>query len=512
MSRSLFLLICICLLFGGALKVCAEETGTVLLDDYLPPAIESHPTHSPQVYEVDGQLIELPPLEEELHWHGGSSLYEPSDYTNKLHHPHCEESHHEPLRLPECWCEPQPLSCPEDYLGSHLIDWHCDLKWFGRDGYAWEPRLVGYGSYELFGAFYEANNRRRDGIGHQLIVDFDLALTGTERLHVQFRPVGEENSGGSFWQLNDPTRSIDHSTGIPQRWWIEGELQSLFSSLIGDERKQIDINYTAGRFPMLLHNGLLMNDEIIGVMLGKNTITSTPLSNLNIQAFYAIDEVDSFPRSGELYGVHLSGDYRHAFLKATFARLERDAGTADLESNWFAFSATKFFGPLTLAGRTMLKDGSGTGNGDGQLYVLESSFTRLPPHLIEELTGIELMVAYLNIFKANDQWTPISGGNFSRLRNAFTVNPLLNLSATTLPTDSHGASLGVQLFRHHQDESLIPEVAYEEQSADAVWGVGLRYQKKLNARMFLELRGIKSWSDNVALEREGAFASTFIIF
>ncbi len=499
--------------------VRAEEPGTSTLGDslFVPPVPTEHLIPSAigpgsGMFEVDGEWIELPSLEEELHWYGGSSLYEPSDIVNAQHaHTDCEEPH-EPLRLDECWQEPQPLSLPEDYQGSHFVNWHPHLKWFGRDGATWEPHFVGYGTYELFGTFYESNNQRRDGIGHQLILDLDLALTGTERLHVQFRPLGIDNTGGSFWQLNETSQYIDNSTVVPQRWWIEGELQSIFGSLIGNQRLQLDINFTAGRFPMVLHNGLLLNDEIVGVMLGKNTYTSTPLSNFNVQGFYAIDEVDSFPRSADLYGLHLSGDYRHAFLEATFARLQRDHSSADFASNYFALSGTKFFGPLTLAARAMLKQADQQATGDGQLYVLESSFTRTPSKWIEHHTGIEQTVTYLNLFSANNGWTPISGGNFSRLSNAFTVNPLLNLSAQTVPVESHGAALGVQLFRDHQDESLIPEVAYEERSADSVLGLGVRYQRKLNARMFMELRGIKSWSDNQAYEREGVFASTVVVF
>ena len=31
-----------------------------------------------------------------------------------------------------------------------------------------------------------------------------------------------------------------------------------------------------------------------GIVIGKNTITHTPLSNINVQGFYAVDEVEAF--------------------------------------------------------------------------------------------------------------------------------------------------------------------------------------------------------------------------
>lgn len=483
--------------------VCAQST----LE--LPPAPATDDASFGD--DENGILVELPPLEEELRRHGGSYLYQPSDITDPPQHN--ATCHSEPiLRLPECWEEPQPIcSLPDDYLGTGVICWQPKLSWFGCDPYIWEPRFVLHGAYEVFGAFYEQNRQRRDGIGHQLFVDLDLQLTGTERFHVQFRPVGEENSGGSFWQLSDPQTYVDNSTGIPQRWWFEGELQSLFGPWLGDERHQLDVNFMAGRFPFRLHNGLLMNDEVTGFVISKNNIISLPLSNLNVQLLYAPDEVDAFPAAADLWAVHLSADYRHVFIEATYAHLHRDR-LPGFDANYLAASATKFWGPLTIAGRTMYRiDGQATG-GDGHLQVIETSLTRTPACWLEERTGIEEMVAYLNGFYASDHWTTISGGGIDRVRNAFTVNPLLNLAAGADPVERFGAAIGVQLFRRHQDESLIPELAYEQVRTDAVFGAGVRYRRKLNARQFFELRGIGSWSDNPALRREGFFSSLTTIF
>lgn len=515
MRTDVFRLVWMTLLLGASVSLRAEEeAGRVLLPPAPMDASNQGMTENPQQplgYYENGVLVELPPLEDELRHHGGSYLYEPSDLSDPQQH--FSDSHAQPiLRLPETWEEPQPpCSRPNDYLGPGLVQWEPDLSWFGCSQYHLEPRLVAHGSYEVFGTFYEQNNTRRDGIGHQLLLDLDVQLTGTERFHLQFRPVGEENSGGSFWQLNDPEHYFDNSTGVPQRWWFEGELQSLFGPWRNDERHQMDVNFTVGRFPFRLHNGLLMNDEITGFVLGKNTITSLPFSNLNVQAFYAIDQVDSLPRSSDLFGVHLSADYRHIFLEATYAHLFRDR-TGAFSTNYAAFSATQFFGPLTVAGRSMYRFADDSSIGDGHLQVLELSYTRLPSYNIECLTGIESAVGYVNLFYASDNWTTIAGGNLDRLRNAFAVNPLVELAAGAPPEERYGAAIGVQLFRHNQDESLIPEFAYEELSADTSLGVGLRYRRKLNSRQFLELRGIKNWSDSPSLRREGVFASTTVIF
>ena len=145
---------------------------------------------------------------------------------------------------------------------------------------------------------------RRDGIGHQLLLDADLALTGTERAHVQFRPLGGKNSGGSFYNFADPVGYVDNSEIAPQRWWIEGELQSIFGGLIDDPTQQWDVYFTLGKFPLALQNFLLMNDEATGILLGKNTLIIPPFSNINLQAFYLFDDVDAFsPGSTDILGI-----------------------------------------------------------------------------------------------------------------------------------------------------------------------------------------------------------------
>ncbi len=462
------------------------------------------------VIEQIDHLLEQPsvsehfllPLDQELDHYRDGSLYGLSSYST---------DHAPLLRLPPGWQEPQPISLPYDYLGSHFIEWHPSLKWLGAWGHAWEPRFVGAGSYEIFGVAFEEAGRRRDGIGHQLFLDLDLALTGTERIHVQFRPLGKANSGGSFWPLNAPRQYIDNSTPIPQRWWLEGELQSLFGGWIEDPTTQWDVNFTVGKFPFALHNQLLMNDEITGVVLGKNTILKTGLSNLNVQLLYAFDEVDASIGSADLLGVHLQADYRHVFWELSYLHgWSRDFGNRD--TDWFAISTTKLFGPLTIAARAMAKIGDDGGSGDGQLFVLESNLTRRPADWWHDTLGIVLAVGYLNLFWANDGWTPVAGGNFSRLRNLFVLNPLLQIAAGRGTTDTQGAVVGLQMFRHHQDASVTPEFAYERVQGRDVYGASLRWQRKLSARLYLEARGLKTFSSDARLEREGVFLSTFLIF
>ncbi len=454
---------------------------------------------------------DLPPLEEELWYHGGSYLYAPEG-DRLFCHPSEGVVHSQALRLPEDWEKPRPLTAFQEFIGADPIRPWCGLKWFGEEGFQWEPRFVGYGSYELFGVAIDQNNQRDALIGHQLLVDLDLRLTGTERFHMQFRPLGRKNTGGSAFRLTDPSGYVDNSTGIPDRWWFEFEWYSVFGGILDDPFKPRDFHFTVGKFPFSLQNNLLINDDITGIAINKNTLLVEPFSNVNILGFYGLDDVDAIGgASSETAGVNVSADYHHAFLEVAYAYLDHSAGSG-ADANYAAFSLTKLYGAATIAVRELFKWGDQDVFGNGQLYVLETNLSRHFSHEFQCRTGFEHAVYYLNVFHANDGWTPISGGNFDRLRSTFEINPLVAISSGRRPVDTTGVALGAQLFRHHDDQSLIPELVYESPTGDAVWGGGLTYQRKITARSFLQARGVVAVSGNDLFDREGIFVSTFIIF
>ena len=419
-----------------------------------------------------------------------------------------DHAHFEVLRLPEDWQKPRPLELGAQFLGNDPIVVCPKLHWPGKGGYVWEPRLVGYGGYELFGFALEVDKRRQDVIGHQLLVDFDLRLTGTERFHVQFRPLGEQNTGGSYYQFSDPSGYVDNSTGEPQRYWFEGELHSMLGAFL-NPFAALDYHVTVGRFPFALHNTLLINDEFLGLTVNKNSIYVPALSNLNLQTVIGFNDVGT-PQEGDgrLYGLTATADHRNDFYELSYVFVERKRDPTR-DAHYAALSRTTIHGPLTMATRALLKWGDRGGRGSGQLFALESNWVR---PFSRKPVGFEKGVLYANAFLATKGWSPVATGNFNRLTTAFEVDPLVQIAAGIAPDDNWGAALGVQLFRHHQDESLIPEIAYQSPMGVSVWGLGLRYQRKTSARTFFELLSVFNFSNDSRFDRAGVFASNFILF
>jgi len=451
----------------------------------------------------------LPPLEEELFLHGGSYLYAPEG--DRWNWPDEGHSHHQLLRLPEDWQKPRPVEGHAEFLGVGPIQTHPNWAWPEGPcarGYNWEPRFVGYGQYQVFGLAFEEGDRRQDGIGHQLFVELDLRLTGTERFHIQFRPVGRKNTGGSFYQFSDPEGYIDNSTAVPDRYWFEGEIHSIFGGYL-DPFHVADMHFVLGRYPFVLHNSLLMNTDLLGTVVNKNTIYVGNLSNLNVQVFAAREDVAAFAGAdGYVYGAHISADHRHAFYEATYSFLQHEFDSSR-DSHFAAFSRTQLYGPWVLAARALFKFGDEGGRGSGQLFVIESNRTR---YFDSKPLGVEYSVCYCNAFVATSGWNPISGGNFDRLRTSFEVNPLITISAGNPAGDNWGIALGVQLFRHHEDESIIPEIAVQSPMDELVFGCGLRYLRKTSARSFFEVLGLINVSNDPQFDREGVFVGQTVIF
>jgi hypothetical protein len=465
---------------------------------------EGFPPLPPDPYE--SELPPLPPLDTELWNHGGSSLYVPEG--DRWNWPEGEDAHYSLLRLPETWVEPKPVTLFAEFQGADPITVNPKLKWPGPNGYVWEPRFVGYGGLELFAFALEQDNRRQDVIGEQLLLELDLTLTGTERFHVQYRPLGRDNTGGSFYQFSNPEGFEKNTTGTPSRYWFEAELDSIFGAYL-NPFKAFDYNIVAGKFPFALHNSLLIDDEFLGAVLSKNSLYIGNLSNVNIQAFYGFNDVDAFgPSNGRIYGTHLQVDHRKAFYEGSYVFAEHDFDSSR-DSHFAAFSRTQFYGPLTVAARGLFKWGDTGGRGSGQLFVVESNYSRV---FHENAFHVEQGVFYCNSFYQSRGWNSVSGGNLNRLRTAFETNPLVRIAAGGFSVENWGVACGVQLFRHHQDESFVPEIAFESPDDTPSVGLGLRYLRKTGSRSFFEVLGTFTLSNDPRFDREGVFTSYTILF
>lgn len=160
--------------------------------------------------------------------------------------------------------------------------------------------------------------------------------------------------------------------------------------------------------------------------------------------------------------------------------------------------------------RGLLKIGDEGGRGSGQLFVWENNFTRVWD---AKPLGIEYGVFYANAFAASEGWNSLGGSNFNRLQSAFEVNPLVAISSgRVLMDDVWGVSTGVQLFRHHEDESIIPEVSFVSPEENPFGGWGCDTFARRAAAPISRRLGVANLADDPAFRREGIFIAETILF
>jgi len=301
---------------------------------------------------------------------------------------------------------------------------------------------------------------------------------------------------------------VDNSTGEPDRYWFETELHSL----VGANRDwfaSLGYNIGVGRIPFWPHNSLLMNDEMLAVVISKNSIYFGTLSNLNIQAIYGFNDISTFfDADARMYAVYASADYRRTFSEATCA-LVQHTEDASRDSHFAGISHTKPIGPIQLGRSSVIQVRRSRWVGCRAVVrrreVSAASF-RTPR--AGNRTRRFLLQRFLGQRRLEFDW----GGNFNRLTSTFEVNPLVRISLFPPLETTWGAGTGVQMFRHHEDESLIPEVAFEDRGGSAVWGVGLRYLRKTGPRTYVQALAVANFNRDSRFERDGIFLSYFVVF
>ena len=428
-------------------------------------------------------------------------------------------AHDPPERLPEGFAKPRPLVAGDGFYDAAPVTWTGRFRW-PWGGAVVEPTTVVYGQYRVFGTAFEQNREQFAGVGHDLLVDVDVSLGATERLHAQFRPLAGKNSGGSLLRLNEDVDYLDNSNLLPQRLWLEADLSEVAGGLLGDVA-HADVLLTAGLFPYVSHNGLLIADDIGGVLLSKNNLAFGPFSNVLGQALFAFDEVDAYDRFVEgfetgrtftgpgfgdesdvrLAGTHWQFDWGRRFVEASWMHLW-DVTESATNADYLALSVTQLLGPSNVAGRALLKFGDEARFGDGQLFVLEANRRRL---LDRRPCGFDEAVLYATAFWATEGWTPVSGGTFDRLRSTFAIDPLTPLTVSMTGVRRRGVTLGAELFHSRRDLTFTPEIAADFPDDAAVLGLGATLRQRVGRRSQLSLRGLATFTDDDRFRRQGVF-------
>jgi hypothetical protein len=214
---------------------------------------------------------------------------------------------------------------------------------------------------------------------------------------------------------------------------------------------------------MFFQEGLLINDNIDGIGITRNTLLPGNSSNFRITTFYGWGDIDtSFgaERDGELFAVLTSTDLRLSTVDADVAYLSSDDGSGDLFAA--GISAVQRLGVTNSSFRLLASwaDGEETPFAtDGVLLFNELSWVPRGTHDL----------VYLNTFWALDRYTPaargVGGAGAGPLGRAGINFASVDLGSFDAPLSSRaydvaGGALGYQRFFDHTRKQLLFELGF----------------------------------------------------
>ncbi len=397
----------------------------------------------------------------------------------------CQPTQRPWLELGRCWYDKGPLPASQSWFGFHNPDQFQFIL-------AGDQRIA-----------YASNTQRNDStslIAAQLNLDFDLRLTSTERFHWFIQPL-TQGTQNSRWLLDedefDSELNADFLFG-----YFEGDL----GAMVGGWRGQtlpFDLPFSLGVMPLVLQNGVWMEDAILGVAatLPAQNLPRLGVSNFDITFLAGYDQLDSPAFEGDdnaakIYAILAFIEAWGGYVEADYAFLEDRSAARDRSYHNAAIGYTRRFGLLSNSTRVIANAGQSTAGGpntaDGVLLLSENSLITSSPYSC---------VPYLNLFAGFDR--PQSAARQAAaggvLRNTGILFETDNLTGypTLDPTanETFGFAAGLNLLAPDFSQQLILEAAWLGTMGDDATrvtrgnqgGVGARYQLPLSHRVILRM-------------------------
>lgn len=360
------------------------------------------------------------------------------------------------------------------------------------------PQFSVFGDIRTAIAFNDNGDKEVGVIAARANLDFDLQLTGTERIHMLWQPI---QGNGNFTRFefagNDESDGKIDTNKQPTNLFFEGDLGAIVSA-IQDDYTSWDMPFAFGRVPLLFQNTYWFNDEFLGAAftIPAQNSSALDITNYDITFFAGFDEVSSlaFQKNGKaqdheakMFGVAGFFDVAEGYLE-TGAALFIDTDDSDGDLSYLNLTAAfskRYFGLVANATRFIVNVGQNPGKGidetaNGFILTSENAF----------ITSSITLIPYANFFIAKDKVRNAAGDKL--LKNVglsfetddLTLFPKLDDTGT----DAMGGAIGVE-YLFGLEQQVVGEIAFqtpwdnEEGITDPQMGFGVRYQRPLTNRV-----------------------------
>ena len=375
------------------------------------------------------------------------------------------------------------------------------------------PQFVVYGDYRM--TYANAKNRNRNHtsqIAFELNLNFDLRLTATERFTAFVAPL--DRRGSNLRWLLDDDEWVDPVDFHVDFGMFEGDLGALLGGFSG-QTLPFDLPFAIGVMPMVVQNGIWMEDEITGIAASIPARNSPRLgiSNIDVTFFAAYDEIDSPAFEGQnsaakMYGILSFIEAAGGYIEFDYAFLEDRDRIRDRSYHNIGLAFSRRYGRyVSNSIRVIANAGQSTDSwpntADGVLLLIENSLITSRPNTF---------VPYFNFWAGFDRPQSaarnIAAGGI--LRNTgilfesdgLTLFPTLDASAN----DTWGGSLGMNILTAELDQQLVLEFSFLKTmgydstriAAGDQAGLAARYQIPLSNSWILRSDVMYGFLENTA--------------
>jgi hypothetical protein len=381
-------------------------------------------------------------------------------------------------------------------------------------GANWTPDLWIYGDLRSAVQTFDAgNDTRTTEWANRLDLFANLQLSGTERILLGIRPLDENGLKYSGY-LYEPRTSngwVNALNLFPRTLFFEGEFGQIFPALTEGGKYNLDYGFSIGRQPLLLQDGLLVNDDSIDLFgVTANALHFPNVPTARITALYGWGEMERAHNQEDphamLVGLDSAADTAWDTLETTVLYVPSNDRGDGFYSGIGTIQRIGRFNTVFRVANSVALEQADSRVSSGTLLFSEISFD---PHGSHDLV-------YLNAFCGIDRFAaadlaPSAGGPLDRLG---ILNASVNLGnygapLNNFPENAVGANLGYQIYYGAVPRTqLVLEIggrcptvsptALQDQPAE---GIAARFQKNYGKRfvVVLDVFGVLRENENSAL-------------
>lgn len=362
------------------------------------------------------------------------------------------------------------------------------------------PAFSMFGDLRTAVAFNDNGGDERAQIAATANLNFNLELTGTERIHMFWQPFKSANGFTRFEFGGDDQNGAQFtSTSQPTTIFFEGDAGAIFTSIV-DEYQSWDLPFAFGRVPLLFQNGVWFDDAFLGaaVTIPAKNSSYLDITNFDITFFAGWDEITSnaftnnaggrADHEADMYGVTGFFDMAEGYLELGYAYLhdtDKSSGGDQSYHNITAAFSKRYFGKVANATRIIGNFGQSPGGGraktaNGFLLISENAF----------ITPSITLIPYANFFVGKDVPQKAAGvGNLKNVGLSFETDALTGFpKLNDTGADAIGGALGIE-YLFGLEQQVVGEIAFQtpwddkDGIQDTEIGFGLRYQRPLTNRL-----------------------------